>query len=425
MIDYLREVKEQYIIYVALGLFVLVTAGLLSLVFSQESANDRLSIQHETVRIASVLLDRYYRQQTFEADLIDPSIVGFGLYGADGAAEVGFGTAPSALEGSGRLAVNPVLQISENRVTLLQPLMMPQMGNAGDGSRVRRQGGMMRSMMEESRSFVFLEVERDAVSAPSRRIDWVVAFVLVLVSFLMAALVFLYNRNRSYRQRAESDRQLMQLGEAARTLAHEIRNPLGSIRIQSKMIEKVLPTDESGHLQIINQEVDRLNLLSTRVSEFIRNPSGNLEPIDMREYVRGLVQRLGFPVRVADDDGAGLSVMFDRDRLPIVCENIIQNAWESMSEIDGVDDRIERVVEVNLKREEGFGVVEVLDRGAGIPKELRDRIFEPFFTTKATGTGLGLATARRLVEAAGGRIVVSDRKGGGTTVRIYFRAGEA
>ena len=425
MIGNLRKLKEQYIIYVALGLFVLVTVGLLFLVFSQESENDRLSIQHETMRIASVLLDRYFRQQVVATDLIDRSILGFGLYGADGTALISLGTAPRTLEASGQFATNALFQITENRVTLLQPLMMPQTGSSGNSSRMRRQGGMMRSMMEESQSFVFLEMSGDAFSAVSRRTDWVVAFVLVLVSFLMAALVFLYNRNRSYRQRAESDRQLMQLGEAARTLAHEIRNPLGSIRIQSRMIEKILPTEESGHLQIINQEVDRLNLLSTRVSEFIRNPSGNLEPIDMREYVRGLVQRLGFPVRVAGDDGAGLSVMFDRDRLPIVCENIIQNAWESMSEIDGVDDRIERVVEVNLKREEGFGVVEVLDRGAGIPKELRDRIFEPFFTTKATGTGLGLATARRLVEAADGRIVVSDRKGGGTTVRIYFRAGEA
>ena len=415
-----QRLSEQHITYLALACFVLVILGLLFVLFSEQTQYNRLAIQHETVQIASTLLEEFLREGTLNTQDIDRSILGFGLYAGGGVAIVRFGTAPTTFAQLPRDKVNPFFEVTDSRVVLFQPLASPRMLRPPGGPSARRRGNMM-DMMAENRSSIYVEIERSFFSGGSNRFRWILLSVLGLVGFLMTAVVHLYNRNRKYRAKEAAQRQLILLGEAARTLAHEIRNPLGSIRIQSKLLERKLPEAGKEHFEIINQEVERLNLLSTRVGEFIRNPTGSPEKIDLAGYLRELTGRLDFTLELTIEGSEPQYVVFDKVRLPSVCENIIRNARESMQSARETTGNKKPVVEAVIETHSEFVVMNILDRGHGVPAAERERIFDPFYTTKPSGSGMGLATAKRLVEAAGGQITVSDRKGGGTRVQVMFK----
>jgi two-component system sensor histidine kinase HydH len=100
----------------------------------------------------------------------------------------------------------------------------------------------------------------------------------------------------------------------------------------------------------------------------------------------------------------------DPQRLRSVLENLINNALESG----------EGEVEVRCAARHQQAEVSVLDRGAGIPPAVRAKVFDPFFTSKSTGSGIGLSVARRFVEAAGGRLELEPRAGGGTVARVLL-----
>jgi two-component system sensor histidine kinase HydH len=413
----LRSLKEQEIVYLAMTGFILVLAALLFLFFSRENQRSRMSMEYEADRVASSLLVRFLRDGQLDTGTLDRRILAFGIYSDRGAPLLLYGSAPPLLtSGDGE---NPWtrFQVTKARIILTRPLgmapMMPGMPHMMDH---RFPSGQPERRPPVFRNIVHIEIERSFFAAGSQRFRITLLLIFVLVTLIMAALGYIYNRNRRYRQKAESQRQLIQLGEAARTLVHEIRNPLGSIRIQSSLLAKKLSGPDRSHTDIINQEVERLNLLSARVGEFLRNPSGRPVAIDLGAYLHDLSGRLEYPVRMPNAGGESWMIRFDRDRLPSVCENIIRNAHESQP-ADGE-------VEIALGSEDEFIVMEVLDRGAGIPERDHERVFEPFYTTKSEGFGIGLSTARRLVEAMGGRITISGRRGGGTSVKLYFRREE-
>jgi two-component system sensor histidine kinase HydH len=248
------------------------------------------------------------------------------------------------------------------------------------------------------------------------------AILFPITELALLALVFfvcrLYLRNHEYRERIESQKNLVVLGTAASTLAHEIKNPLLSIRIQTGILEKLF-ADGRGkeELGIINEEIDRLSGLTYRINDYLRDAAGNPAPVNCYELLVETSHRLcGRNITANSSDQNGM-IFMDADRTRSVVENLIRNALESGSSPEDVG--------ASVIRSGGSLTIAVYDRGRGIaPGDLK-RVFDPFFTNKSTGTGIGLSISKRFVEAAGGSITLENREGGGVIASMVFEESTA
>jgi two-component system sensor histidine kinase HydH len=225
----------------------------------------------------------------------------------------------------------------------------------------------------------------------------------------------LYLRNREYRSRIEAQKNLVVLGTAVSTLAHEIKNPLLSIRIQTSILKKTLADIGAEEIAIIEEEVDRLQALTYRVNDYLREAKGHPVPINCYDTLSEISQRLCSRNIVRNDSATDVSVMMDPDRGRSVFENIIRNALESGGDSE--------TITAHIMQSGTNIVISIADRGAGISEENIKRIFDPFFTSKSTGTGIGLSISRRFVEAAGGTITLENRVDGGIVARIILPEG--
>jgi len=209
---------------------------------------------------------------------------------------------------------------------------------------------------------------------------------------------------------------LARLGEMAAVIAHEVKNPLAGIRGAIQVIGGRLPKaskDATVVKEIVNR-IDTLNELIKDLLLFARPPQPRPLPVDLAGLVRTTADLLagdpalkGVAIHI---DGSSPAVMADAELLKIVFQNLLMNGAQAMQ---GHGE-----IRVTLQPLDGVCRVLVRDAGPGIADDVRERIFTPFFTTKARGTGLGLATARRIVEAHAGRIAIDSAPGGGTTVTV-------
>jgi two-component system sensor histidine kinase HydH len=234
--------------------------------------------------------------------------------------------------------------------------------------------------------------------------------------FLVFYIRGLYLRNAEYRERIEAQQNLVVLGTAASTLAHEIKNPLLSIRLQTGILGKLLPDKGKEEIGIINQEVDRLSALIYRVNDYLREARGVPAPVNSYDLLSETSRRLcGGNIVTPESCRDGFFLM-DGDRARSVFENLIRNALESGGPREAVGASISR------SRPGANGrssiVITIFDRGKGIPAGDLKRVFDPFFTSKSTGTGIGLSISKRFVEAAQGAIVSENREGGGALIRL-------
>ena len=260
---------------------------------------------------------------------------------------------------------------------------------------------------------VYLEIRQPAYWSANRFRAVLFPVVELLIAFLAFFVRNLIMRNIEYRRKIEEQRNLVVLGTAASTLAHEIKNPLLSIRLQSSILERLVPEDAKREVGIINAEVDRLSALTYRVNDYLREPKGRPEDFDAATALREISRRMCGRDLVACAPGAFL-VRMDPERFRSIADNILGNAVEAGGPAEGLS--------IELSREDGSIHADFLDRGPGIPEECRERVFDPFFTTKSRGTGIGLAISRRFAEAAGGSMAISDREGGGCAVRVTLPA---
>jgi signal transduction histidine kinase len=226
---------------------------------------------------------------------------------------------------------------------------------------------------------------------------------------------------RSYAQLARAQQQLVQrerlaaLGELSAVVAHEVRNPLGVIFNSLGSLRRLLRPEGDARLllDIVGEEADRLNRIVGDLLDFARPVAPVLRPEPLPQVVdqavaSALVDASVDLVREVDPDLP--PVALDAHLFHQALANVAANAVQAMP-------RGGRLT-VRVRRDPSGVLLEVADTGAGIPEEVRPRIFEPFFTTKATGTGLGLAVVKRIVEGHGGEISVADSPSGGTVVRI-------
>lgn len=229
-----------------------------------------------------------------------------------------------------------------------------------------------------------------------------IAFGLAALAVLLV-LVALRAGLREERLRAEAERgELMR--ELAALVAHELRNPLGTIRAGAELLRE--QTDPEIVSDILS-EVARLNDLTTQFLQFSRDLPLAPQTIDVVALCRELCTRLrrqhlesALALHVEGDAAATLQA--DADRLRQVLLNLAQNAVQAMQGRGTL-----RLVVKALQ--DGGAEVHVQDSGPGLSDETRRWLFQPFRTTKPTGTGLGLVVARRIVEKHGGTLVAAEK----------------
>ncbi len=211
---------------------------------------------------------------------------------------------------------------------------------------------------------------------------------------------------------------LARLGEMAAVIAHEVRNPLAAVRGAVQVIGSRLPagTSDGAIIKEIIARIDGLNDLIQDLLVFARPPAPRPAPADLRALSESVVQLLKRDPAFAElqviIDGAQTPISGDATMLTIAIQNLLINSAQAMQG--------RGAVRVRLGSADGWHSIEIADTGPGIPAEIRAALFRPFKTTKARGTGLGMATAKRLTELQGGRIEVVCPDGGGTTVTLFL-----
>jgi PAS domain S-box-containing protein len=227
---------------------------------------------------------------------------------------------------------------------------------------------------------------------------------------------------RSLRERVAQSEALAQLGQMAAVVAHEIRNPLGSIVMAARQLSTggLEPADRDLVHNILRDESQRLNETLTNFLSFARPRPLKLERADLNALAADVARILtgdGSGCRVEAELDARLAPFrFDPDQVRQVVWNIVLNAVQAQ------EGRGRVRLRTGLREDEAFLRVE--DEGPGIAREARDDLFHPFRTTKTHGTGLGLAIADRIVRAHGGSIEVESEPGRGAAFTVLLPAAQ-
>jgi len=257
--------------------------------------------------------------------------------------------------------------------------------------------------------------------------------MLVTESYVGRTLALVTEQNQRLEETvAERTRQLTKwerlaaVGSMAAKAAHEIRNPLSSISLNTELLSDELlkfegaDTREAGDLlHSIQGELDRLRRLLEEYMSFARMPLTNLESVDLREFAERIarflapeLERSGIRIEVTGGESSP-QLYLDRDQFRQAILNLLLNCQEAMPQGGLITIRID---------EDADGSVElvVIDDGVGIDPANLDRVFDPFYSTKDMGTGLGLALVQQVMTEHGGRAVCTSQPGRGAAFRLVL-----
>ena len=223
--------------------------------------------------------------------------------------------------------------------------------------------------------------------------------------------------------------RLVALGQLTATVSHELRNPLGAVRntifaVKARIKDKGLGVE--GSLDRAERAIIRCNNIITEMLDFVRESAPKLEPTHFDMWLTQLISEQPVPEGVhlhTDLDAAGITVPFDPEQLRRALVNVMQNAYQAMTEpaTEGVP-LPARPMSLTISSRVQADRIEVAftDTGPGIPADKLDHIFEPLFSTKAFGVGLGLPLVHQIMARHRGGIDVRSEAGYGTTMTLWL-----
>jgi len=271
------------------------------------------------------------------------------------------------------------------------------------------------TQMNASRRIDFLAMQETEIS---RRLEYERIFIAAVIVILVGMLYFgrrLQAADRDLeleRRRVKEERRerLAQIGEICSSVAHGIRNPLAAMRSSAQLTLELGKIDEDSRERVndILSEGRRLGDRVTRLLNFARAKVDAFQKVDLRDLVAESIReiepeltRRGIRAeRILPD--SPIPVNGDRHQLQQVVIELLSNAMELSKSGDAIQ------VACRPPDAAGMTAIVVTDQGPGVPAEVRGRIFDLFFTTKPTGTGIGLATVRRIARLHGGDVTLAD-----------------
>jgi PAS domain S-box-containing protein len=218
-------------------------------------------------------------------------------------------------------------------------------------------------------------------------------------------------------EKLRDEAALTQLGRLSAVVAHEVRNPLAALKGSLQVLQRRLPPELPGR-DIITPMLARIDALNRTVQDILTysKPSA---PKRQRFNLLAMIHDVAAAADAAVPGGT-ISVTGDRavvDLDPEMTRAVLLNLLINARQASAAED-----VEVRTSAKDGHCEIAILDRGPGLPAEVRAQLFEPFITTRPGGTGLGLPIARRLTQLQGGTLTLDDRPGGGTIAVLTLPA---
>lgn len=217
--------------------------------------------------------------------------------------------------------------------------------------------------------------------------------------------------------------KLSMTGQIARSIAHEVRNPLTNLHLALEQLREDLPPEDPGlalYINIIRRNAERIGQLITEMLNSSKPRDLELTPYSLNEAVKETLhlvhdrlQLKGMKL-ITDFTTADNEVTLDKEQFKTALLNILINAVEAMKELTGV------LTVKTVALSDRAIMVTVEDNGAGISEENRQRLFDPFFTGKQGGMGLGLTTTQNIINSHRGSIEVDSQEGVGTSFRLIF-----
>lgn len=227
-----------------------------------------------------------------------------------------------------------------------------------------------------------------------------------------------YTREKKLQNIINYNDKMQAIGKLAAGIAHEIKNPLASIKgFISLMLAKIDKDNLSqGSVDIVNKEMDRLEGLIMTLLDYSKPKTENIEEIDLVNLIEEILILFSVEIKKKDikiiKKIEKIYILGDVNQIKQIIINLLLNS------IDAVEEQ--GIIEINIFAKDNDCIIDIIDNGYGIPSNVIDKVFDPFYTSKKEGTGIGLAISRRLVKENNGEMFVDSIENEGTTMTIMF-----
>lgn len=401
--------KNVLIVFSLIFLILLSAFVFLYSLFSSELSRQKINTEFYVYQTSIALTETYINGEELNFDSI-PTILGFGLYNEEGFSLYKFGSAPEQLERRNDIFNTNQILMTNNSMTiarrlglagmmrhkysknLMQNKMRMQGLNLQQGNNQIKNKTLALSMTEPKYSWIEFDISESLITKKNTNL----IFLTISISFIILIILsifFLFRINR-YKKRIQEHTHLVQLGEAAKILSHEIKNPLGIIRIQVGLLKKSLLAEYQRNLEIIDEETVRLSKLADQIRDFLQGESKRDTSILASKILKQCKDRYGDIIRIDENSVLkDFSLKVNLENLIIILDNLIRNAIES----EGKEPPL-----MYFRNSGKLIFICIRDYGKGIKKEETNRLFELFYTTKVKGSGIGLALSQKYAQEMDG-----------------------